>query len=1092
MRIALERRAERRRRQERLDFILNKIKADSQKLQIVATEIAQDLKNRNYNAATLINAVARGFLGRIIGAEMRLQKWAALKVQCGYRRHMAKKRSGEEKWRKVRVAPSRYALNLMRLRSKITSQRDDWIELFDTNTNTFWYLNKKTAHSTWTPPAIFEQDLFCRWDPWPHPYESISDSNQPCRTLFKTMAAFQKHRLDCHCWICPACDYKNVALSFPKCTVCFNSLDRETGHDLTLTLEKKLQEAFNEFKKPPVEIVKVIPKGPSSLIKPRDDDDDDDDDDDTNDDVSGITFKKSMLTSDEFDKDIQNINHPSKSKTKISFHQNVAQGKEESSNVIPVGHCDVGDPILKNDNLKTPAIDRPDGRGGARGGGGDEVEGINEAMTCTAPEGGFPDRLSKTGMATSKTPNNQSQGVGLGATSSSGEALLTDNSTMTGTSSSISTTQQQLNTVNGDVVEDTFSIENMRVCSKFLAGQCTATSCPQAHPGIRDASKAFAKGKGRNKKYYVKLCEHAMNHSNWSEDCDLKLTCKGYHPYIRPSTMDIIRRLYPIKKGRALKIFPSGAQIDGNKCENDEGVSSFNGYGIMTWSNGDVYQGDWLNGMRHGIGIFKSHEGREYAGEWFKGSRHGWGCLDHANGDTFEGEFHHGVVEGVGRLTSPNGDVYTGQFMKNKFHGLGKFRKGNGDEYLGYCHEGKAHGLGVLALANGEKYKGSFVNDKRSGKGVSVSKSGARYVGGWLNGLHQGYGVFVSRFGERYVGQWERGLKHGKGRYVFNGGDFYDGDFVKNKAQGKGVYFYAASGNVYAGPFVDDKKCGYGIYAWRSGSRYEGCFKDNSIHGKGFFDFANGASYRGEFVKNKKEGKGIYVWKTGNKYRGDFHLDKLCGIGEMQYVTMGHRYLGEWKDNKKHGEGTFWYSDGNIYKGEFQNDCKHGYGLLRYKPDTLLEERYEGMFDRGVRHGHGIYLYKKQDGLKYEGNWHRGLRHGFGTMIWPDGKFYRGNFIRERQTGRGLMVYNDGSQYEGEWKDNEKHGEGSELSANGCIHQGRFVHDKKHGPGLLTYIDGNHYHGEWEDDHIKGVGTYNFHPSNDEGEKVIKLKVFGF
>jgi hypothetical protein len=91
---------------------------------------------------------------------------------------MAVKRSEEEKWRKVRVAPSRHALNLMRLRSKITSQRDDWLELFDTNTNTFWYLNKKTAHSTWTPPSNFEIDLFCQWDPVSYTFTPINSSTK--------------------------------------------------------------------------------------------------------------------------------------------------------------------------------------------------------------------------------------------------------------------------------------------------------------------------------------------------------------------------------------------------------------------------------------------------------------------------------------------------------------------------------------------------------------------------------------------------------------------------------------------------------------------------------------------------------------------------------------------------------------------------------------------------------------------------------------------------------------------------------------------------------------------------------------------------
>jgi hypothetical protein len=42
------------------------------------------------------------------------------------------------KWAKVRVAPTKYALNIVRLRSKVTLERGDWLEFFDSQTNAFW------------------------------------------------------------------------------------------------------------------------------------------------------------------------------------------------------------------------------------------------------------------------------------------------------------------------------------------------------------------------------------------------------------------------------------------------------------------------------------------------------------------------------------------------------------------------------------------------------------------------------------------------------------------------------------------------------------------------------------------------------------------------------------------------------------------------------------------------------------------------------------------------------------------------------------------------------------------------------------------
>jgi len=80
MRVALERRNERIRRENRLAFIKETIEAKSETLQAVALEEAHRSKVKTFNAATMINAAARGFFGRQIGAEKRLQFWAAMKV----------------------------------------------------------------------------------------------------------------------------------------------------------------------------------------------------------------------------------------------------------------------------------------------------------------------------------------------------------------------------------------------------------------------------------------------------------------------------------------------------------------------------------------------------------------------------------------------------------------------------------------------------------------------------------------------------------------------------------------------------------------------------------------------------------------------------------------------------------------------------------------------------------------------------------------------------------------------------------------------------------------------------------------------------
>lgn len=42
-----------------------------------------------------------------------------------------------------------------------------------------------------------------------------------------------------------------------------------------------------------------------------------------------------------------------------------------------------------------------------------------------------------------------------------------------------------------------------------------------------------------------------------------------------------------------------------------------NGKGRMTYANGDIYQGDWVNGKAHGVGVFVDKEDQTiYEGAW--------------------------------------------------------------------------------------------------------------------------------------------------------------------------------------------------------------------------------------------------------------------------------------------------------------------------------------------------------------------------------------------------------------------------------------------------------------------------------------------
>jgi hypothetical protein len=49
--------------------------------------------------------------------------------------------------------------------------------------------------------------------------------------------------------------------------------------------------------------------------------------------------------------------------------------------------------------------------------------------------------------------------------------------------------------------------------------------------------------------------------------------------YVRPATVDLIRRLYPVRQGRRTRTFPSGAVLDGTMAADENGNANFNGSG---------------------------------------------------------------------------------------------------------------------------------------------------------------------------------------------------------------------------------------------------------------------------------------------------------------------------------------------------------------------------------------------------------------------------------------------------------------------------------------------------------------------------------
>lgn len=87
--------------------------------------------------------------------------------------------------------------------------------------------------------------------------------------------------------------------------------------------------------------------------------------------------------------------------------------------------------------------------------------------------------------------------------------------------------------------------------------------------------------------------------------------------------------------------------------------------------DGDVYEGDILNGLRDGQGTYTYEDGSKYVGEFKSDDFNGRGTFTFADGSNYVGEYKNGEYNGQGTYTFFDGRKYVGEFKDDKFNGRG-------------------------------------------------------------------------------------------------------------------------------------------------------------------------------------------------------------------------------------------------------------------------------------------------------------------------------------------------------------------------------------------------------------------------------------
>jgi len=272
------------------------------------------------------------------------------------------------------------------------------------------------------------------------------------------------------------------------------------------------------------------------------------------------------------------------------------------------------------------------------------------------------------------------------------------------------------------------------------------------------------------------------------------------------------------------------------------------GKGKQQMANGNIYKGDFINGLRQGKGVLTTKK-FIYNGDWEKNLFHGDGKITYTSGESYNGSFKKGFKNGFGCFIQTPAYWYRGDWLNNIRHGQG-IEKSEDGLYNGDFQFGKKHGHGSITYNNGSTYEGKWLNNVRQGFGI-LKTLYFYYNGHWSNNKFHGSGKLVCEKTGVYTGKWKYGLRHKKGCQIYTNADVYNGNWSKNKRCGQGT-LKMTNGDIYKGSWVNDMKNGLGTME-TSSFCYKGEWLDNQKEGSGSITI-NNYTLKGYWVKNKRHG----------------------------------------------------------------------------------------------------------------------------------------------------------------------------------------------------------------------------------------------
>ena len=142
--------------------------------------------------------------------------------------------------------------------------------------------------------------------------------------------------------------------------------------------------------------------------------------------------------------------------------------------------------------------------------------------------------------------------------------------------------------------------------------------------------------------------------------------------------------------------------------------------------------------MQRQLSHIKLSDG-EYIGEIdMQGNRQGMGEMMFTDGSLYQGNWMNDKKNGQGSLKYRSGNVYQGFFVNDRKEGYGEFfYAANQEQYKGYWQRDMKNGQGEYYFKNGDRFVGFFLQDMKHGPGTKTARN-LKYSGVWEQNLKNG------------------------------------------------------------------------------------------------------------------------------------------------------------------------------------------------------------------------------------------------------------------------------------------------------------------------------------------------------------------